>query len=211
MDPPNQFNVTNLQSSRIDGTIEKQEEKSREGLNDGQLRIPNIQIPDLLPDDTSSNVLPLKTTNGFPKIKEDATSSLVVKNNGDSPNNNGKETPNRKIVQNGENANKTTPNDEMNVMQPNEASTRDNFDKFWELRKAKQFVDKTKLIMDFRYRFLDPTCILRARKSGKSLSIDMIQEFFCLPKIDVESYNPVTKEHKNVNRTSESIFEGTAI
>jgi hypothetical protein len=211
MDPPNQSNAPNLQSGQLDGTIEDQEEKTRQGLNDGQLRISNIQIPDLPSDDSSSDVLSPKITNGSQKIEEGETPSLDGKNTGDSPENNGKENPNKKILQNGKNADKTLPNDETNVMEPNEAPSRENFDKFWQLKKAKRFVDKTKLIMDFRCEFLDPTCILRARRSGKSLSIDMIREFFCLPEIDVESYDPVTKKHKNVNRTSESIFEGTAI
>jgi hypothetical protein len=211
MDPPNQFNVTNLQSSWIDGTIENQEEKSREGLIDGKLSMQNIQIHNLPPDDSNRDVQPPKTSNHFQKIEESETHSPDRKNNGDSPKNNGKETSNKGNLQNWENANQKASNDETNVMETKEYSTTKNFEKFRELRKACRFADKTKLIMDFYCKFGNATCILRPRRSGKSLSIDMLKEFFCLPKIDIESYDPITKEHKNLNRTSESIFEGTAI
>jgi hypothetical protein len=39
----------------------------------------------------------------------------------------------------------------------------------------------------------------------------MVKQFYCVPRIDIRSYDPITKDHKNAEKTSEFLFEGTFI
>jgi hypothetical protein len=55
------------------------------------------------------------------------------------------------------------------------------------------------------------TSILRPRRSGKSLILMMLKEFYCVPRIDVHSYDPKTKHHKNKNFRAKSTFEKTLL
>jgi hypothetical protein len=82
---------------------------------------------------------------------------------------------------------------------------------FEDLRKELGFIDKTKFILDFHYEFGEATCILRPRRSGKTLTIKMLKEFYWVPEIDVMSYNPDTKEHANMNYTVKDVFKGTFV
>jgi hypothetical protein len=82
---------------------------------------------------------------------------------------------------------------------------------FEDLRKKLGFIDKTKFILDFHYELGEATCILRPRRSGKSLAIKMLKEFYWVPEIDVKSYNPDTKEHANMNCSAKDVFKGTFV
>jgi hypothetical protein len=82
---------------------------------------------------------------------------------------------------------------------------------FRELRGRPWFVDKTKFIHKFYYYLGKATLILSPIKSGKTTTIDMLKEFFCVPRIDVESYNPETRTHANMKNTAKDIFKGTFI
>jgi hypothetical protein len=83
--------------------------------------------------------------------------------------------------------------------------------KFEDLRKKLGYIDKTKFILDFHYELGEAACILRPRRSGKTLTIKMLKEFYWVPKIDVKSYNPDTKEHANMNYTAKDVFKGTFV
>jgi hypothetical protein len=52
------------------------------------------------------------------------------------------------------------------------------YDTFRDLRSSILFVDKTDFILKFDQGFPKATCILRPRRSGKSLAIKMLQEFY---------------------------------
>jgi hypothetical protein len=83
--------------------------------------------------------------------------------------------------------------------------------KFENLRKKLGYIDKTKFILDFHYELGEAACILMPRRSGKTLTIKMLKEFYWVPKIDVKSYNPDTKEHANMNYTAKDVFKGTFV
>jgi hypothetical protein len=83
--------------------------------------------------------------------------------------------------------------------------------KFEDLRKKLGYIDKTKFILDFHYELGETACILRPRRSGKTLTIKMLKEFYWVPKIDVKSYNPDTKEHANMNYTAKDVFKGSFV
>jgi hypothetical protein len=82
---------------------------------------------------------------------------------------------------------------------------------FRDLRESPWFIDKTKFIHKFYYYFGKATLVLSPIKSGKTTTIDMLKEFFCVPRIDVKSYNPDTRTHVNMNYTAKDIFKGTFI
>jgi hypothetical protein len=82
---------------------------------------------------------------------------------------------------------------------------------FKDLRKKLGYIDKTKFILDFHYELGEATCILRPRRSGKTMTIKMLKEFYWMPEIDVMSYNPDTKEHANMNYTAKTVFKGTFV
>jgi hypothetical protein len=83
--------------------------------------------------------------------------------------------------------------------------------KFEDFRNKLGYIDKTKFILDFHYELGEAACILRPRRSGKTLTIKMLKEFYWVPKIDVKSYNPDTKEHANMNYTAKDVFKGTFV
>jgi hypothetical protein len=91
------------------------------------------------------------------------------------------------------------------------SSMENGIEKFEDLRKKLGYIDKTKFILDFHYELGEATCILRPRRSGKTLAIEMLNEFYWVPKIDVKSYNLDTKEHANMNCTAKDIFKGTFV
>jgi hypothetical protein len=91
------------------------------------------------------------------------------------------------------------------------SSMENGIEKFEDLRKKLGFIDKTKFILDFHYELEEATCILRPRRSGKTMAIEMLNEFYWVPKIDVKSYNPDTKEHANMNCTAKDAFKGTFV
>jgi hypothetical protein len=76
---------------------------------------------------------------------------------------------------------------------------------FEELRNSEGYIDKTKLILDFHYKFQESTCILRQRRSGKTRAIQMLKSFYCVPRIDVDTYDPETTP----DPPSTKMFEGT--
>jgi hypothetical protein len=82
---------------------------------------------------------------------------------------------------------------------------------FRELRESPWFIDKTKFIHKFYYYLGKATLILSPIKSGKTTTIDMLKEFYCVPRIDVKSYDPETKTHANMSYTAKDIFKGTFI
>jgi hypothetical protein len=86
-----------------------------------------------------------------------------------------------------------------------------NIGSFKELRLKRGFIDNTGFILHFHEDFGDATCFLKPRRSGKSLTVKMLDEFYRTPKIDVVSYDPATREHDNINETSKASFEGTLI
>jgi hypothetical protein len=85
------------------------------------------------------------------------------------------------------------------------------YDTFRDLRSSILFVDKTDFILKFDQVLPKATCILRPRRSGKSLAISMLKEFYSLPKIDVMSYFPDLKEQESKHESSKSPFEGTKV
>jgi hypothetical protein len=89
--------------------------------------------------------------------------------------------------------------------------TQKQYDTFKELQEADEFVDMTDFILYFDKKCGGASCILRPRRTGKSLTIKMLKEFYCVPRIDVDSYDPVTKRHKNENFTSKATFENTLV
>jgi hypothetical protein len=91
------------------------------------------------------------------------------------------------------------------------SSMENGIETFEDLRKKLGFIDKTKFILDFHYELGEATCILRPRRSGKTMTIKMLKEFYWVPEIDVKSYNPDTKEHTNVNCTAKDVFKGTFV
>jgi hypothetical protein len=66
---------------------------------------------------------------------------------------------------------------------------------FEELRNSEGYVDKTKLILDFHYKFEESTCILRQRRSGKTRAIQMLKSFYWVPRINVDTYDPEAPMH----------------
>jgi hypothetical protein len=58
------------------------------------------------------------------------------------------------------------------------SSMEDSFWTFKDLRKKLGFIDKTKFILDFHYELGEATCILRPKRSGKTLAIKMLKEFY---------------------------------
>jgi glutaredoxin len=85
------------------------------------------------------------------------------------------------------------------------------YDTFGDLRSSILFVDKTDFILKFDQSLPKATCILRPRRSGKSLAISMLKEFYSLPKIDVMSYFSDKKEQESKHESSKSPFEGTKV
>jgi hypothetical protein len=90
-------------------------------------------------------------------------------------------------------------------------SHKSGYQSFRNLRSSILFVDKTDFILKFDQDFGEATCILRPRRSGKSLAIRMLQEFYSLPKIDVMSHFSDKKEQKSKHESSKSPFEGTKV
>jgi hypothetical protein len=82
---------------------------------------------------------------------------------------------------------------------------------FRELRGRPWFIDVTRFIYYFHRRFRCCNLFISPIKSGKSITIDMLREFYCVPRIDVKSYNPEIKTYSNYNYTAKDIFKGTSI
>jgi hypothetical protein len=90
-------------------------------------------------------------------------------------------------------------------------SLEKTYNTFDALQRANGFVDKTTFIMYFDREFENATAILRPRRSGKSLTLKMLKEFYSVPRIDVDSYEPITKDHSNKNFKATSTFESTLL
>jgi hypothetical protein len=91
------------------------------------------------------------------------------------------------------------------------AALEPSYETFHSLQNASAFVDKTNFTILFLNE-LSPVCaILRPRRTGKSMLLKMLWEFFCVPRIDVDSYNPETGDHKNITFTAKSTFERTFV
>jgi hypothetical protein len=82
---------------------------------------------------------------------------------------------------------------------------------FRELRGRPWFIDVTRFIYYFHLRFRCSDLFISPIKSGKTTTIDMLREFYCVPRIDVKSYNPEIKPYFNTNSTAKDIFKGTSI
>jgi hypothetical protein len=82
---------------------------------------------------------------------------------------------------------------------------------FRSLERANGFIDKTEFILKFHIELSPVTAILRPRRTGKSMCLKMLKEFYCLPRIDFDSYDPETKKHSNSNFTAKSTFERTFV
>jgi hypothetical protein len=86
-----------------------------------------------------------------------------------------------------------------------------DYETFHALQNASAYVDKTNFTILFFEELSLATAILRPRRSGKSLLLKMLREFFCVPRIDVDSYDPETGDHKNITFTAKSTFERTLV
>jgi hypothetical protein len=82
---------------------------------------------------------------------------------------------------------------------------------FREIRGSPWFIDVTMFISNFHYFYGYCNLFLSPTKSGKTITVDMLREFFCVPRIDVKSYDFVTRTHANMNYTAKDIFKGTSI
>jgi hypothetical protein len=58
------------------------------------------------------------------------------------------------------------------------SSMENGIEKFEDLREKLGFIDKTKFILDFHYKLGEATCILRPRRCGKTMAIEMLNEFY---------------------------------
>jgi curved DNA-binding protein CbpA len=92
-----------------------------------------------------------------------------------------------------------------------EESLNPSYDTFRDLRKDNGFIDKTKFILKFHKGFSPVFAILRPRRTGKSMCLKMLKEFYCLPSIDFASYDPETRKHSNSTFTAKSTFENTFV
>jgi hypothetical protein len=90
-------------------------------------------------------------------------------------------------------------------------SLNPSYDTFRDLRKDNGFIDKTEFILKFHKELFPVTAILRPRRTGKSMGLNMLKEFYCKPKIDIASYDPETRKHNNSNFTAKSTFENTFV
>jgi hypothetical protein len=82
---------------------------------------------------------------------------------------------------------------------------------FREVRKRPWFIDVTMFISNFHHYFGKTNLFLSPAKSGKTTTVDMLREFYWVPRIDVKSYDFVTKTHANMNYTTKDIFKETSI
>jgi hypothetical protein len=82
---------------------------------------------------------------------------------------------------------------------------------FRELRGRPWFIDVTRFIYYFHRRFRCSNLFISPIKSGKTTTIDMLREFYCVPRIDVKTYNPEINTCFNINYTAKDIFKGTSI
>jgi hypothetical protein len=72
------------------------------------------------------------------------------------------------------------------------SSSFKNYGLFKDLQESDGFVDKTNFTIVF-FKELDyATAILRPRRTGKSMALKMLKEFCSKPRIDVDSYDPIT-------------------
>jgi hypothetical protein len=82
---------------------------------------------------------------------------------------------------------------------------------FREVRERPWFIDVTRFIKNLHDCNGKTNLFLSPMKSGKTTTVDMLREFYCVPRIDVKSYDPETKVHANMNYTTKDIFKGTSI
>jgi hypothetical protein len=82
---------------------------------------------------------------------------------------------------------------------------------FREVRERPWFIDVTRFIINFHDFHGNCNLFLSPMKSGKTTIVDMLREFYCVPRIDVKSYDPETKVHANMNYTTKDIFKGTSV
>jgi hypothetical protein len=84
-------------------------------------------------------------------------------------------------------------------------------DSFEELRNCDGYIDKTDFILHFHYKLTKVTCLLRPRRSGKTQALQMLKSFYCVPKIDVDAFDPDSDTYPYLENTAEDVFEGTFI
>jgi hypothetical protein len=90
-------------------------------------------------------------------------------------------------------------------------SLEPRYETFKDLQEAIGFVDKTNFTMIFDRKLGYATAILRPRRTGKTMILKMLKEFYSLPRIDVDSYDPRIRDHKNSTFTAKSTFERTLV
>jgi hypothetical protein len=90
-------------------------------------------------------------------------------------------------------------------------SSEENYETFKDLVESDGFIDKTNFTITFMEELHYATAILRPKMTGKSMALKMLKEFFSKPKIDVDSYDPITRDHRNSTYTAKSTFVRTLV
>jgi hypothetical protein len=89
--------------------------------------------------------------------------------------------------------------------------SEENYETFRDLVESDGFIDKTNFTIAFMEELHYATAILKPRRTGKSLVLKMLKEFFGKPRIDVDSYDPITRDHRNSTYTAKSTFVRTLV
>jgi hypothetical protein len=119
--------------------------------------------------------------------------------------------PDQKIVTNPKKA-KTSKKLKVKLLEETESTEKQEVTvTFREVRKRPWFIDVTMFISNFHDYFGKSNLFISPNKSGKTTTVDMLREFYCVPRIDVKSYDPETEVHANMNYTTKDIFKGTSI
>jgi hypothetical protein len=90
-------------------------------------------------------------------------------------------------------------------------SSEENYETFKDLVESDGFIDKTNFTITFMEELHYATAILRPKRTGKSSVLKMLKEFFSKPRIDIDSYDPITRDHKNSTYTAKSTFVRTLV
>jgi hypothetical protein len=90
-------------------------------------------------------------------------------------------------------------------------SSEENYEAFKDLVESDGFIDKTNFTITFMEGLHYATAILRPKRTGKSMALKMLKEFFGKPKIDIDSYDPITRDHKHSTYTAKSTFVRTLV
>jgi hypothetical protein len=90
-------------------------------------------------------------------------------------------------------------------------SSEENYETFKDLVESDGFIDKTNFTITFMEELHYATAILRPKRTGKSSALKMLKEFFSKPRIDIDSYDPITRDHKHSTYTAKSTFVRTLV